>query len=148
MAGKGNNNSIGLLELLFQATISANYATLALNATSSPATLLYISLHTADPGPAGTQSTSEAGYSGYSRVSVARTSGGFTISGETISNAATVTFPASTSGPEVETYFGIGLSASPTAGVLLYSGALTSSLTVNNGITPSFAAGALTVTES
>lgn len=147
MAGKGNNNSIGFLSLIFQAVISADYATLALNATSSPATQLFISLHTADPGASGAQNTSEAAYTGYARVAVARTTGGFSISGETISNAATVTFGASTSGPEVETFFGIG-TASSGAGILLYSGALTSSLTVNNGITPSFAAGALTVTES
>src|SRR5271154_4828064 len=110
MAGKANGNSIGILELIFQATVAAAYATLALNATSSPATVLWVSLHTADPGAAGSQTTSEAAYGGYGRVSVARTSGGWTITGETISNFATVSFPASTSGPEVETFFGIGLS--------------------------------------
>lgn len=147
MAGKANSNSIGFLELLFQATISAGYATLALNATSSPATNLYVSLHTADPGAAGSQNTSEAAYTGYARVAVARTSGGWSISSETISNAGTITFPAATGGSETETFFGIGL-ASSGAGTLLYSGALTSSLAVSNGITPSFASGALTVTES
>ena len=59
----------------------------------------------------------------------------------------TITFPASTSGPEVETYVGIG-TASSGAGVLLWFGQLTASLTVNNGITPSIAASALSITES
>jgi hypothetical protein len=147
MAGKGNNNSIGFLEIIFQATVSADYATLVLNATSSPATNLYVSLHTADPGPAGGQNTSEAAYTGYARVAVARTGSGWSISSETISNVGAITFGTSSSGPETETYVGIGL-ASSGAGVLLYSGALSASLVVNNGITPSFAAGQLTVTES
>ena len=147
MAGKANNNSIGFLELIFQAVISASYATLALNATASPATQLFVSLHTADPGATGSQTTSEAAYTSYARVGVARTSGGWSISAETISNVGTVTFPAATGGSETETFFGIGLAASG-AGTLLYSGALTSGLAVSNGITPSFAAGQLTVTES
>lgn len=146
MAGKGNNNSIGFLELLFQAVVSTDYTNLMQNA-GSPLTVLYISLHTADPGPSGSQSTSEAAYTNYARVSVARTTGGWSISSETMSNVGAITFPTSGSGPEVETFVGIG-TASSGAGILLYSGALTSSLTVNNGITPSFAIGQLTVTES
>ena len=147
MAGKGNNNSIGFLEILFQAVVSASFATLVLNATASPATNLYVSLHTADPGPAGNQQTSEAAYTSYGRVAVARTTGGWSISGETISNVAAVTFPTATGGSETETFAAIGL-ASSGAGTLLYSGALTASLAVSNGITPSFAAGQLTITES
>jgi hypothetical protein len=147
VAGKGNNNSIGFLELIFQAVISGSYATLALNATSSPATNLYVSLHTSDPGPSGGQTTSEAGYTNYARVAVVRTSSGWSISSQTISNVGAITFPTSGSGPESETYVGIGL-ASSGAGTLLWSGALTATLVVNNGITPSFAAGQLTITES
>lgn len=49
-------------------------------------TLLYISLHTADPGEAGSQLTSEAAFTGYARVSVARTSLGFTVAGDSASN--------------------------------------------------------------
>jgi hypothetical protein len=146
MAGKGNNNAIGFLEMLFQAVQSTDFSTIMQNA-AAPATVLYVSLHTADPGASGAQNTSEATYTGYARVSVARTTGGWTISSETISNAATITFPACTGGSETETFFGIG-TASSGAGILLYSGALTSSLAVSNGITPSFAAGALTITES
>lgn len=146
MAGKGNSNAIGFLEMLFQAVQSVNFSTIMQNA-ASPATVLFVSLHTADPGAAGAQNTSEAAYTGYARVSVARTSGGWTITSETISNAATITFPACTGGSETETFFGIGTAASG-VGILLYSGALTAGLAVSNGITPSFAAGALTITES
>lgn len=144
MAGeKGNYNSTDFLKLVFQAVAWANMAD---NAATSPFTNLYVSLHTADPGAGGTQSTSEAAYTGYARVAVARTSSGWSISGETISNVGAINFPACTGGSETETYFGIG-TASSGAGNLLYAAPLTSSLAVSNGITPSFAAGQLTVTE-
>ena len=143
-SGKDNNNSINFLKLVYQAV---NWANIADNTATSPLTNLFVSLHTANPGATGNQQTSEAAYSGYARVAVVRTSSGWSISGETISNVGAITFPASASGPEVETYVGIG-TASTGAGVLLWFGALTASLTVNNGITPSIAAGALTITES
>src|SRR5579872_4965426 len=107
MAGeKGNNNSIGWLEMILQAVQSADMIGLVRNDTA-PLTVLYVSLHTADPTAAGTQSSSEAAYSGYARVAVARSSAGWSISGETVSNAAAITFPSSTSGPESETWFGV-----------------------------------------
>jgi hypothetical protein len=146
MAGeKGTSNSIGWLELIFQATVLAAMNTLVANA-GSPLTQLYVSLHTADPTAAGTQSSNEAAYTGYARVAVARTSGGWSISSETISNVAAINFPLATGGSETETYVGVGTAASG-AGVLLWAGPLTSGLAVSNGITPSFAAGALTITE-
>lgn len=145
MAGeKGNSNSISYLKLVFQAV---NWANIADNTATSPLTNLYVSLHTADPTASGNQQSSEAAYTGYLRVAVARTSSGWSISGETITNVGTITFPASTSGPESETFVGVG-TASSGAGVLLWAGPLTSTLVINSGITPSFAASALSITES
>jgi hypothetical protein len=142
---KGNNNSIGFLEMIYQAVQSASMVGLIRNDVS-PLTNLYVSLHTADPTAAGAQNSSEAAYTGYLRVAVARTTGGWSIAGETISNVGAITFPAATGGSETETYVGVG-TASSGAGVLLWAGALTSSLAVSNGITPSFAAGQLQITE-
>jgi hypothetical protein len=145
MAGeKGNSWAQLALEALFQATFSAVPNVLA-NA-GSPITNLYVSLHTADPTAAGTQTSNEAAYTSYARVAVARTSGGWTIASETITNAGAITFPQATGGSETETYFGIG-TASTGTGVLLYAGPLTSSLAVSNGITPAFATGQLSITE-
>jgi hypothetical protein len=144
-SGKNNTYAQLVLEAIFQATFTAISGLLA-NA-SSPDTNLYVSLHTATLSATSAQNTSEAAYTGYARVAVARTSSGWSISSETISNVAAVTFPACTGGSETETYVGIG-TASSGAGQLLYFGALTSSLAMSNGITPSFAAGALTITES
>jgi hypothetical protein len=110
---------------------------------SATAGSLFVSLHTADPGEAGTQTTSESAYTNYARVAVARSGAGWTVSGNTVSNAAAVTFPACGVTGSTITHFGIGSDTSGT-GTLLFSG--TCSLSVSSGITPSFAIGQLSVT--
>lgn len=113
---KGNTYTTNLLKLIFQATAMANIAD---NAASSPLTSLYVSLHTANPGASGSQTTSEATYTGYARVAVARTSGGWTVTNQTVTPVTSITFPIGTAGSETITYFGIG-TASSGAGQLLY----------------------------
>jgi len=140
---KGNTFENDWMKLIFQATAIANIAD---NAAVSPLTNLYISLHTVDPGEAGDQSTSEANYTSYARVVVLRTAVGWTISNNQAVNAATISFPQATGGSSTVTYFAVG-TASSGAGKILYSGALTAQLAITTGITPSFAAGALIVTE-
>lgn len=134
-----------ILSLLFE---NANWANVG-DATglrgSTVAGVYYISLHTGDPGEAGDQTTNEATYTSYARVSVARSTSGWTVSSGSVSNDAAVTFPACTGGSSTCTYFGIGTDASG-AGNLIMSGALTASLAVTSGITPAFAIGALTTT--
>lgn len=115
-------------------------------AVSGIGTTLYVALHTGDPGEAGDQTTSEAAYAGYTRIGVNRNSGGFTVSGNQASNTAEVLFPTSTNGPEVITHVSVGVNASG-ASKILYKGALSSSLTVNNNIAPRFVAGAIVVQE-
>ncbi len=143
---KGNTFENDLMKLIFQATAIANIAD---NAASSPLTNLYVSLHTADPGEAGDQTTSEISYTGYARVAVVRTSSGWTVSTNTATNTAIVTFGACTAGSGTATYAAVG-TASTSTGKLLYSGAITSpsgGLAISNGITPSFAIGAISVSE-
>jgi hypothetical protein len=113
---------------------------------STTAGSLYVSLHTADPGEAGSQTTSEATFTSYARVAVARNAGGWTVSGNQVSNTAQINFPACTGGSNLITHFGVGTDASG-AGLLLYKGALTPSITISNGITASIALGGLIVTE-
>lgn len=140
---KGNTFENDILLLIFNGTAIANIAD---NAASSPLTNLFVSLHTADPGEAGNQTTSEATYGGYARVAVARTSGGWTVTGNAVENAALIQFPQCTSGTNTITHVGVGTASSST-GKLLYKGALTASLSVSSGIQPQFAAGALDITE-
>ena len=109
---------------------------------------LYISLHTGDPGEAGSQTSGpECTFGSYARVAVARTSGGFTVSGDTASNAAVISFPECTSGSETVTHVAIGTASSGT-GQIIYKGSLTASRAVSSGITLQFAIGALQVTEA
>lgn len=135
----------GLLKLIFQ---NANYANVG-DATglrgSTTAGVFYVSLHTANPNETGSQTTSEAAYTSYARVSVARSASGWAESAGVADNVAAVTFPAATGGSETESHFGVGSDTSG-AGNLFFWGALTSTLAVSNGITPSFAIGALDVT--
>lgn len=130
---------------LFQNLDYANIGDVTGLRSSTAAGVFYVGLHTADPGEAGTQATSEIGYTGYARISVARTSGGWTVSGNTVSNTAAVNFPACTAGSGTATHFSIGTNASG-AGNLLLSGALTGSLAISAGITPAFSAGQLQAT--
>lgn len=111
---------------------------------STAAGSMYISLHTADPTETGDQTSSECDYTSYARVAVARSAGGFTVSGNNVSNTAAVTFPQCTGGSNTATHFGVG-SATSGAGNLFMSGALDSSLAISNGITPEFAIGELDV---
>ena len=135
----------GLLSLIFE---NANYANVG-DATglrgSTTAGVFRISLHTANPNETGSQTTTEAAYTSYARVDVARSTAGWSVASGVADNDAAITFPAATGGSETETHFGIGSDASG-AGNLFLWGALTASLAVSSGITPSFAAGALDVT--
>ena len=142
--GKGATFDNDLLKLIFNATPVANMAD---NAASSPLTNLYVALHTADPGAGGSQTTNEVAYTSYARVAVARTTGGFTVTTSSTTNAAAVSFPQCTGGSATATYFSVGTAASG-AGKILYSGALSGSLAISNLITPSFAIGQLTCSEA
>jgi hypothetical protein len=77
ISGKGSTFEQDILKLIFNATAIANIAD---NAATSPLTNLFVALHTADPLEAGDQTSSEATYTGYARVAVLRTSGGWTVS--------------------------------------------------------------------
>ncbi len=144
----GNAAQASILDLIFSNTAWANVGNAGGILGSSAAGDLYVALHTANPGAGGTQATSEAAYIGYARVAISRASASWTVSGSSptsISNAAAVTFPAATGGSETETYFSIGVASSGATEIIVF-GALTSSLAVSSGITPSFAIGQMTTT--
>lgn len=139
---KSNVFENDLLKLIFNGTAISDIAD---NDATSPLTNLYVSLHTADPGEAGNQSTSEIAYTSYARVAVARNSGGFVVTDNSVSPAAAINFPAGTGGAGTATHFGIGTDASG-AGKLLYSGTVTPNIVCGNGITPQLTT-ASTITE-
>ena len=143
---KSNTFENSLVLLLFNNTTIANIGDATGLEGSATAGSLYVALHTADPGEAGSQVTSEADYTSYARVAVARSDAGWTIASNAVSNAAEIAFTECTGGTNTVTHFSVGVAASG-ASVALYTGALTASLAVSTGVTPAFAIGELDVTE-
>lgn len=133
-----------MLDLIFLNVDWANIGDAGGLQNSAVAGVFYISLHTADPGETGDQTTSEAAYTSYARVSVPRSGVGFTRTGSQMANAALVQFPKATGSTAVCTHFGIGTAASG-AGNLLFIGALDDTLSVSTNIQPQFDAGTLVV---
>jgi uncharacterized membrane protein len=132
---KGNTFENDLLLLLFNNTNIANIGDATGVRGSSVAGSLYLALHTADPGEAGSQTTSECTYGSYARVAVARSGAGFTVTGNSVSPAANVDFPAAASGSETATFASIG-TVSSGAGKILYSGAISPSIVISAGVQP------------
>lgn len=143
MAAKGLTFDNDFLKLIFNATPIANIAD---DATVGPLTNLYVSLHTSSPGAGGNQTTNEAAYISYARVAVARTAGGWAVTGSSVSPVANISFPAATGGTETETFFGVGTAASG-AGKLLYFGAISPTIAVTTSVTPQLTTSSV-ITES
>jgi hypothetical protein len=137
-----DTSEAALLDLLFLNTAWANIGNVGGLQPSGVAGSFYVALHTADPGDAGTQTTSEVAYTGYARVPVARSGAGWSRALNVISNAATVQFGECTAGSSTATHFSVGTAASG-AGSILYSGSLSASRSISAGITPLFNTGAL-----
>lgn len=133
---KSNTFENDLLLLLFNNTNVANIGDATGVRGSSVAGSLYLSLHTADPGEAGDQSTSEIAYTGYARQAVARSSAGFTVSGSSVTLTNNVDFPEMTGGVGgTVTHFAVGTSTSGT-GKVLYKGSVSPTIAVASGVTP------------
>jgi hypothetical protein len=114
---------------------------------SSIAGNLYLSLHTSDPGEAGTQAQGEIAYDAYARMAVPRSAAGFSVSGATVTLTNNVDFPEMVTGAGgTVTYFAVGKAASGATNIL-YSGAVTPTITVENGVTPRLKA-ATSITEN
>lgn len=133
---KGDVFENDLLKLLFNNTSITTIGDASGILASATPGFLYVSLHTADPGEAGTQTTSEISYTGYSRIGVTRTSGGWTVTNNTVVPVATISFPASTGGAGgTVTHFAVGAAATST-GKVLYKGTVSPNIVVTNGVTP------------
>jgi len=147
MAGsKTNAFETALLELIFEnADLAAIGDATGLRGASTAGSF-YISLHTADPTDTGS-AAAEATYTNYARVGITRAGGSWTTASGATENTAAITFPTCGATPNDITHFGICKSDVETTADLIYHGSLDSTLTVSNGITPEFAAGALDVSE-
>lgn len=128
---KGNAFENDILLLIFNGTTIAD---LAENDSTSPVTDLSVALHTADPGEAGDQTTSEIAYTGYARVDVVRSNLGWTVTANEVNPVDPIEFPIMTGGAGgTATFFSVGTGVSDK---LLYRGAITPNITVVNGVIP------------
>lgn len=128
---KSNNLETDILALIFNATTIPEIAE---NDTSSPSANITVALHTGDPGEAGDQTTSEIAYTGYARINVARTGGGWSVSGNSVSPVADIDFGEMTGGAGgTVTYFSVGTG---TSDEMLYSGTVTPNIVVTSGVIP------------
>lgn len=146
--GKSNTFENDLMLLIFNNTNIADIGDATGLRGSTAAGSLWFSLHTADPGEAGTAVTSETAYTNYVRQTVNRASGagGLTVTGNSVSPAGNVDFPACGATPGAAiTHFGIVNTASG-AGKLLYSGTVTPNITMAEGVIPRLTT-ASTITE-
>lgn len=136
---KGNTFENDLLLLIFNNTNAANIGDATGLRGSSTAGSLYVSLHTSDPGETGDQTTNECNYTSYARQAVARSGAGWTVSANSVSPAANISFPNpsnSTNLSQTATHFAVGTSSSG-AGKILYKGALSPTIVIaNTGVTP------------
>ena len=126
-----------ILKLIYNATAWANVA--QDNATS-PLTQIANALHTADPGDAGSQSTNEIAYTSYARTNVNRNSGGWTITANSVSPAATISFAAGTGGTGTATHWSTGKTGGG-ATEFFWRGDVTPNIVCGNGVTPQLTTG-------
>ena len=143
---KSNAFETEILAHIFTNADIANIGDAAGLQNSVAAGSLFLSLHTADPGEAGSATTNEIAYTGYARQAVARSGAGFTVSGASVTLAANVDFPEMTGGAGgTVTHFSVVKEVSG-ASVILYSGTVSPNIAVATGVTPRLKA-ATSVTE-
>jgi hypothetical protein len=130
-----------IMALIFNATAWANMAD---NAASGAQTNIGVSLHTTDPADIGDATTGEVAYTGYTRVNVPRTAGGWTVTAGSVSPVANIDFPAGTGGAGTVAFFAAAKSNAtpPTGGQAIHlSGTVTPNIVCGNGVTPRLTTG-------
>ncbi len=135
-----------ILDLLFTNVDLPNIGNTAGLLKSSADGTWNVELHTGNTISAAStvQTQAVAAYTGYVSQTVARTTGGWTVSSGSALNDAAISFPISTSGPETETDVSLGGEDAGTD-VMHIFGTLAADLVVNNGVTPEFAINALDI---
>lgn len=133
---KSNTFENELLAHLFQNANIANLGDATGVRGSTVAGSIYASLHTADPGEAGTAATNEIAYTGYARRAIARSAAGFTVTGNAVTQVNDVDFPKMTGGAGgTVTHFAYVKEISG-ASVILYKGTMTPNILIQVGVTP------------
>lgn len=145
MSALVNDMETKILQLLFTNTTLANIGDATGLVGSSSAGSTQLSLHTVALSDTTADLTvNEVAYTGYARPTQARSGAGWTVSGDTASNAALIQFGEMTAGgPDTVVHLGIGLLA--TGDIIRMHADLNADLVINNGINPQLAIGALDI---
>lgn len=142
MAGFSDTTEDNILKLYLNATA---ISLIADNTATTPSTEVWVALHTADPGDTGTQGTNEAAYTGYTRIAVARTTGGWIVGSVAAGSAqpvSAVTFPQATStSTSTITHASIGMTSATTDGVIIASGTVSPNINISQNVTPNLTTG-------
>jgi hypothetical protein len=133
---KSNTFEGEMLDLIF---LNANIPNIGdatgLRGSTTPG-FVYATLHSADPGEAGTAATNEVAYTGYARKAIARGGAQFSRSGNVISLVNDQDFPKKTAGADVTVTHFAFVKESSGASVILYKGTMTPNILVQNGTIP------------
>lgn len=135
-----------LLQHIFENAAIANVGDGVGLRGSSTAGSFYVALYTVAPTDAA--AGTEADYTGYARVAIARSDVGFDAAGNNVANASAVTFGLCTAGTNTIVAFAYCLADVEDADDQIIWGDITdpgAGLAVADGITPEFAAGVLDV---
>ncbi len=129
----GDTFANDLVKFIFLRTPIANIAD---DAVSAPFTDWYLSLHTADPASTGSQTTSEIAYTGYARQALVRSALGWSVTANSVTPLAVVSFGQMTAGAGgTITHVMVGTAISGT-GKQILRGAYSPTLLVAAGVTP------------
>jgi len=139
MAGKSDKFEYDVLRLIFNGVALPNLG------TTSGTTSLWIGLHTADPGDAGS-TANEGGYNEYTRVATDRSTAasGWAITSGTSNAVAsaspvgTINFPQSVATTSTGTFgwFSVFPSSNAQGSSAIYSGTVAPVINFSQGVTP------------
>jgi hypothetical protein len=133
MVGIADATESNILKMIYQAV---SWANIAQNGTTPDANTS-VALHLSDPGDTGNMDSVPATYTGYVRATVARTSGGWSVSGTAptvCSPVAAISFGAGTAGSGTVSHFSTGKLGA--ASDIFFTGTVTPNIVTGNGVTP------------
>lgn len=148
MSSKSNLSETNFLKLLYQNIAWANIGNAGGLPVSTTIGSFHIALFTATPDE--TDTGTEATYTSYARVAVARGAGQWTVDqdGSTdarVRNASLITFPTSSGGSNTISHFGVYTASS--GGDLIHYGTIGTPLLISSGDTPKFESNSLSIVE-
>lgn len=137
MAGKSDAFEYDFLRQTFNGTAITNWS------ATGGTTLVWVGLHTADPGEAGSTASEGVGAQ-YTRTSVQRSTSGWVVTSgtsaavATVSPVAAISFPQNTStSTGTYTHFSVYPSSSAAGSAHIYFGTISPTINVSQNVTPS-----------